>query len=135
MIAVDSSVVVTAAIGVRGRREAARGALLVEPSLPSHAALESYAVLTRLPPPFKMSAMDARAFIRSWCAPNLLHLSARGVKSFLAELPELSLLGGTVYDALIGRTAAAASARLLTMDRRALAVYRLVGADADVVGD
>lgn len=37
------------------------------------------------------------------------------------------------YDALIGATAAAAGATLVTADRRALATYALVGADVELV--
>lgn len=135
MIAVDSSVVVTAAVGVRTRREAAKAALLGRPVLPAHAALETYSVLSRLPAPFRMSAADALAFVRSWCARDPLHLPARGLNALLAELPALSVVGGSVYDALIGRTAAVAGARLLTLDRRALSTYQLVGADAELVGE
>lgn len=133
MIAVDSSVLITAAVGVRGRREAARAALLVQPSLPAHAALESYSVLTRLRAPLRMSAPDALAFIRSWCASTPLHLPARSVNALLGELANLPVVGGAVYDALIGRTAAVAGARLLTMDRRAMATYELVGADVELL--
>ncbi len=135
MIAVDSSVIVTAAVGERARRDDAKAALADQPRLPSHAAFESYAVLTRLPPPLRMSAADARSFIRSGCSGDPLLLSARALSALLADLPALSVVGGSVYDALIGRTAAVAGARLLTLDRRAYRTYLLVGADVELVGE
>lgn len=133
MIAVDSSVVVTAAVGDHDRRDLARAVVAREARLPAHAAFESYSVLTRLPAPYRMDAEAALAFVRRCCPADALHLPARAANSLLSELPALSIVGGAVYDALIGRTAASFGARLFTMDRRALATYELVGADAEVL--
>ena len=41
--------------------------------------------------------------------------------------------GGATYDALIGATAAAEGATLVTAERRALVSYALVGADVELV--
>jgi hypothetical protein len=38
-----------------------------------------------------------------------------------------------VHDAIVGATAATASARLLTADRRAVPVYALVGSEFELV--
>lgn len=53
MIAVDTSIVVAAFASWHEAHEAARGALSEEPRLPAQVAVESYSVLTRLPPPHR----------------------------------------------------------------------------------
>jgi predicted nucleic acid-binding protein len=51
-----------------------------------------------------------------------------------ARLADLGVSGGSIYDALVGASAAAAGLDLLTRDRRAAAVYRAVGADFRLIG-
>lgn len=64
MIAVDSSVVVAAAVGPTTQRAAAQRVIADRPHIAFHAALEAYSVLTRLPGSYRMTAADARTFVR-----------------------------------------------------------------------
>jgi hypothetical protein len=118
---------------VVAQRTAARRALKDRPQLVGHSALEAYSVLTRLPAPYRMEPAAARAFVKESCAPKLLHLPATAFASLLDSLPQVEVVGGAVYDALIGATAAAAEATLLTLDSRALPTYEAVGARAELV--
>lgn len=133
MIAVDSSVVVAAAVGPLGQRAAARGAIAERPLIVFHAALEAYSVLTRLPGAYRMTAADARTFVRESCAGEPLQLDRPAAAALLDDLATRSILGGAVYDAVIGATAAAAGARLLTFDDRATRTYALVGAEVELL--
>ena len=133
MIAVDSSVVVAAAVGPLSQRVAARRAIAERPHIVLHAALESYSVLTRLPGAYRMTAADARTFVREICAEEPLQLDRVAAAALLDDLSSLPITGGAVYDAMIGATAAAAGARLLTFDDRATRTYALVGAEVELL--
>ncbi|MEY2427106.1 MAG: hypothetical protein QOI61_2678 [Actinomycetota bacterium] len=80
-----------------------------------------------------MDPRAARVFIKEACAPKLLHLPATAFASLLDRLPQVEVFGGAVYDALIGATAAAAKATLLTLDGRAMRTYEAVGARAELL--
>ena len=58
-----------------------------------------------------------------------LVLTAEDTARFVASLPRMRVVGGAVYDALIGATATQAGAVLLTADARAARTYEAVGAE------
>lgn len=94
-----------------------------EPRLGSHAALETYSVLTRLPGDARLAPADASTLIASRFGDPIvpsISLSTRLVE----RLGQLRVAGGAVYDALIALTAEEAHLELLTRDRRASATYR-----------
>ena len=66
--------------------------------------------------------------------PESRFLSPAKAGELLASLPELGLSGGSVYDALVGATAAEHGLVLVTRDRRALDIYRALGVDAELLG-
>ena len=83
--------------------------------LPIHAVLECYSVLTRMPPPYRLSADIAQRTIADTFSRIAVVV---GVKSailwdYLLELAARHVIGGRVYDALIARCAADAGATLL----------------------
>jgi len=88
-----------------------------------HCALETYSVLTRLPPPHRSPAAVVRDFLREQFTKPLLRLGASGYKAFVLGLADGGIIGGAAYDALVAATAAENDAELLTCDRRAAAVY------------
>jgi predicted nucleic acid-binding protein len=128
VIAVDSSIVVPASASWHEGHEAAVAVLERGPALPAHAALETYAVITRLPHPHRVAPDVAASFLRQRFPQPLLSLSAEAHASLLAEVARLGLIGGAVYEALIAATARAAGAKLLTRDRRAVPIYEMLGA-------
>lgn len=95
-----------------------------------HCALETYSVLTRLPPPHRAAPGLVRDFIAARFGASLLGLSARAYRAFLLELPERAIVGGAAYDALVAATAAAHGAELITCDHRAAALYERYGVRA-----
>jgi predicted nucleic acid-binding protein len=91
-----------------------------------HAAFETFSVLTRLPAPARRTpATVARLLAANF--PHTRYLGAAAAAALLAELPAKGIAGGSVYDALVGATAAEHGLMLATRDRRALDTYRALG--------
>ena len=94
--------------------------------LAGHAAFETYSVLTRLPAPARRSPATVSRVI-GLNFPETRFLPADEHVQLLTQLAELGIAGGSVYDALVGMTAAHHSLALATRDERALPTYRRLG--------
>jgi predicted nucleic acid-binding protein len=129
--AVDSSVVVAGFATWHEHHAIARKALVGRPRLVAHAAVESYSVLTRLPPPHRASSSIVHAFLTERFIEPYLTLSETGYEELLATVAARQILGGPAYDALIAFTAAEHDATLLSLDQRAAATYEAVGATVE----
>lgn len=127
MIAIDTSLVVALFASWHEAHESARESVPSEVHLPAHVLLESYSVLTRLPPPHRAPADVVESFLRGRFAGRLLTLPGGRHRTLLKSVVERDVTGGSVYDALIGATAKHAGATLLTRDRRAARTYEAVG--------
>lgn len=126
MIAFDSSVIVAAILGwheshaaaaraVERALDSAEGAIL-----PVHALIESYAVLTGLPAPHRLSPSDALTLLQeNFGEVRLASFPSREAWSLLRGLAGQQLSGGVTYDALIVESAKEAKATtLLTFNSR-----------------
>jgi predicted nucleic acid-binding protein len=127
MRAADTSVVVAAFASWHEHHEPSRSALDGGLSLIEHCALETYSVLTRLPPPHRCSGLVVRDFLRSRFQRPFLRMETAAYKEFLLGLPDHEIYGGAAYDALVAATAVHCGADLVTCDRRAAAVYERYG--------
>jgi predicted nucleic acid-binding protein len=123
MKAADTSVVVAAFASWHEKHEPARKALDEGLRLIEHCALETYSVLTRLPPPHRAPGEVVRDFVAARFDGEFLRLSPRAYRDFLLGLPGRDITGGAAYDALVAAVAAAHSATLVTCDRRAASTY------------
>ena len=101
--------------------------------LAGHAAFETFSVLTRLPPPARRDAGTVSRLLSDNFPQNRFLNSAQSAQ-LLQDLAALGIAGGSVYDALVGRTAAVHGLQLATRDRRALDTYRSVGAEVRFIG-
>jgi predicted nucleic acid-binding protein len=126
--AVDSSVVIAAFASWHEHHSIARKAMAARPRLIAHAAIESYSVLTRLPPPHRASPDIVHAFITERFTEPFLALSESGYQELLATVAAGQIMGGPAYDALIAVTAAEHDATLMSLDQRAAVTYETVGA-------
>jgi len=134
VIAVDTSVAVAAALPWHEAHVAARSALpRTKTPLLAHVALETYSVLTRLPPPQRVPAEVARGYLRETYALRPLALSPIGYERLLELAAAEKITGGAIYDLLIGVSAQEAGATLVTLDRRAVTAYRLLQVDYRLV--
>lgn len=100
--------------------------------LAGHAAFETFSVLTRLPPPARRPAPVVLRLLAT-NFPETGFLSAEGAQHLVAELSGGEIAGGSVYDALVGAAAREHRRRLVTLDRRALETYRVLGVDVELL--
>lgn len=83
------------------------------------ALVEAYAVLTRLPPPHRLSAADTLTLLEAnfMSEGNIVALDGRSYRSLLRRAPQEAIAGGRTYDAVIAECALKAkSAALLTFN-------------------
>jgi predicted nucleic acid-binding protein len=103
---VDTSVVVAAALPWHESHGAARSALSrTKAALLAQVAVETYSVLTRLPPPSRVPASVAREYLGETFALPPLVLAPDGYLRLLDLAAAESIAGGALYDALVGATA------------------------------
>lgn len=127
--ACDTSVAVAALDPAHQAHPACRRALVeLRPALAGHAAFETYSVLTRLPLPLRLSAAQA-ASVLTQAFPQDCWLEATATRDLRERLADLDIVGGSVYDALVGQAAIANQRTLLTRDRRAERTYRALDVD------
>ena len=134
MIAVDTSVVVAAFASWHEGHPAAAAVLSRRPRVPAHVLVESFSVLTRLPPPHRAPADLVASFLEQRFREAPLVLPARAHRDLVRKAADTGLAGGAIYDALIAATARHAGATLLTRDQRARPVYERVGVRHELVG-
>lgn len=90
--------------------------------LAAPALVETYAVLTRLPPPNRLSPVEGRAaleegFLRR--AARIISLSAEEYRDLLINAPDRQIDGGAIHDAvIIGCALAAAADEIVTFNER-----------------
>lgn len=133
MIAVDTSVVVAAFASWHEGHASAAQALAREPRVPAHVLVETYSVLTRLPPPHRAPAELVAAFLDEMFTAAPLALPPRAHVRLLLQVAAAGIAGGGVYDALIAATVLHAKARLLTRDRRAITTYERLGVSYELL--
>lgn len=102
------------------------------PALAGHAALETYAVLTRLPPPLRLTGAQAAEVIRA-AFPDDCRPGDDGLNSAISRMAQLQIVGGATYDGIVGLAALGAGRTLLTRDTRAERTYRVLGVDYETI--
>jgi predicted nucleic acid-binding protein len=133
-MAADTSVVVAALASWHEGHAAASTAIAAGARIPAHCLVESYSVLTRLPPPHRIEPRVARDLLRATFDGPPLTLDAPAHAALLDRLVEAGISGGAAYDGLIGVTSAENDAVLLTRDLRAVRVYSALGVPFELVG-
>ena len=127
--ACDCRLAVRALDATHEAHPACRGALVdLRPALAGHAAFETYSVLTRLPLPLRLNAGQAAAVLVG-AFPGTCWLDASGTRDLWQRVAGLDIVGGSVYDALVGQACVTNNHTLLTRDRRAERTYRSLGVE------
>jgi predicted nucleic acid-binding protein len=130
VIVLDTSVAVPAALPEHVGHATVLAALPREKTRAiAQVAVETYSVLTRLPPTQRVAASLARDFLHGTFEFPPLCLAADAYSRLLDLAAADGITGGAVCDAIVGATAVEGGATLLTRDRRAVETYRRVGAD------
>lgn len=135
MIASDTSVVVAALAPWHDAHALAREAVgaASDRRLIAHVAFETTSTLSRMPRGHRVAATVVRAALEAMFPTEWLQLNAADARQTLATVVAGGVRGGALYDAAIAATAKAAGSRLLTLDRRALPVYELVGVEVELL--
>lgn len=125
--AVDTSVAVAALDrGHAAHAPCAAAVRSTRPAIAAHAAWETFSVLTRMPGQLAVDAPSAADAIgRTF--PKVCWLAPDAAQALFAGLRTIGLIGGAVYDALVGEAARTNGCRLLTRDLRARRTYELLG--------
>ena len=96
------------------------------PVLAGHAAFEVFSVLTRMPGQAAIDSPTAGELIRR-VFPERVWLSDDACASLADRMGTLGIVGGAVYDALVGEAARLHGRTLITRDLRARRTYDLLG--------
>ncbi len=130
---VDTSVGVPALSELHDAHEVAFDAVREHRAgIAGHAMFETYAVLTRLPN-LRVSPAQALALLDRTFTHRVV-LSERAASRALQTLASKAVIGGAIYDGLVGASAVEADLPLLTFDRRARRAYEAVGAEVRYLG-
>ena len=132
MIAVDTSIAV-AAFGEWHELHEQAATIVVEAAIPSHAFLETYSVLSGFPPPHRAPADLVWSWLEASFSRVLEPPASEACRDLVARLARAGRTGGAIYDGLVALTAKLAAAELVTADRRAVAIYQLVGVEHRLV--
>jgi predicted nucleic acid-binding protein len=100
--------------------------------LSGHAGVETYSVLTRLPPALRVSGAEV-ATVMDEAFAEVLTLPPAVAAEAHRELARLGIEGGAVYDALVAMAARERGLLLATRDARAQGTYLTVGASVRVL--
>ena len=91
--------------------------------LVAHTIAETFAVLTAAGP-YGLAGTTVLTYLERFLDREPIGLEPTAYVRALAELTDVDLVGGAVYDALIALAARDAGATLVSLDRRAAATYR-----------
>jgi predicted nucleic acid-binding protein len=128
VIALDTSVAIAAALPWHEYHAAALSAVPpAKTTLIAQVAVETYSVLTRLPPLQRIPAEVALDYLRQAFILPPVTLASEKYVGLLDLAAAEGITGGAVYDAILAATAREAGATLLTLDRRAVPTYQRVG--------
>lgn len=133
LITADTSVVVAGLTGWHETHQRSLRALRGITRLPGHVLIETTSVLTRLPGGRAIASADVVRRLRAEFPDRALCLSPAQHVEFLEQAARSGIVGGSLYDAMVGFSASVAGAVLRTRDLRALRTYAALGVDIDQV--
>jgi predicted nucleic acid-binding protein len=125
--AADTSIVLAALLADHEAHQAAAQALSACTMTIAHVALETYSVLTRLPPPHKVAPTTAATALQARLPAALLTLDANSYATAPSRMATAGVSGGAAYDGLIALTALEHDLELVSRDTRAARTYRALG--------
>lgn len=134
MITCDTSVIVAAFARWHEEHPLAAAALDRVNALIDHVVVESYSVLTRLPPARRVPSSLVATFLDHHFPAVIPRLGYPGSDAVLGSAVPAGISGGAVYDLAVALTAAQADATLLSLDRRASSTYEKAGIRFELLG-
>jgi toxin FitB len=125
--AADSSIAIAAILAGDEDHDLAEEALKRCTRTIAHVAIETFSVLTRLPPTLRLKAADAAAIVDARLPSTYVALDATSCARVPSRLATAGVSGGATYDGLIALTALEHDLELISRDRRAARSYRALG--------
>lgn len=129
MTALDTSVVIAAFAPWHEAHAVALRAVTPDAVVPAHVVTETYAVLTRMPEPFRMDAETVASYLARQWGDRVIAPDPELFASLTSTAAAVGVIGGGTYDALVGLTARSWGHELLSLDLRAERTYRSLGID------
>ncbi|MGH3589115.1 MAG: PIN domain-containing protein [Pseudonocardia sp.] len=127
MITCDTSVLVAAFARWHTEHQAAAAAVLRVDALVDHVVVETYSVLTRLPPPRRVPARLVMTFLDEHFPRSVTRLPSVPATEVLDTSLRGGVAGGAVYDLVVALAAQRGDSQLLSLDRRAATTYDAAG--------
>jgi predicted nucleic acid-binding protein len=134
VITCDTSVLIAAFARWHAEHDVAAEALDRVEMLVDHAVVETFSVLTRLPPPRRVPSTLVTDFLRRRFTPSTPRLPNPSSNDVLLVAQRSGISGGAVYDLVVALAAAQRGATLLSLDRRAVPTYEAAGAAHELIG-
>ena len=123
MITCDTSVLVAAFARWHADHIAAAAAVQRVGAIVEHVAVETFSVLTRLPPPHRVPAHLVTTFLGSHFPASVPRLGSTPSIDVLDTAVRAGIAGGAIYDLVVALAAQRGGAVLLSLDQRAARTY------------
>jgi predicted nucleic acid-binding protein len=133
VITCDTSVLVAGFARWHTDHSAAAAAIRRVGAIVDHVAVETFSVLTRLPPPRRVPAHLVTAFLEGHFPDSVPRLTSAASPDVLDIAVRGGIAGGAVYDIVVALAAQRGGAVLLSLDRRAAATYSVAGVDYELL--
>jgi len=132
----DSSVVVAALASWHENHAAARASVKKTDFVIAHVLAETFALLTGFPPPNRVPVNAAAAALADLTRErDIVEVDSSTYIDLIAIAEEHGIVGGAIYDALIGATARRHKAALFSLDTRARSMYDVLDVEVEFVGE
>lgn len=132
--AADTSISIPALLTDHDAHDLAEEALSMCKTTIAHVGIETYSVLTRLPPPHRIESSDAAEIVKARLPGAWVTLDASACDALPHRLAEARVAGGATYDGLIALIALEHGLELVSRDRRAAQTYSALEVPFRLVG-
>jgi predicted nucleic acid-binding protein len=133
VITCDTSVLVAGFARWHTDHKTAAAAIRRVGAIVDHVAVETFSVLTRLPPPRRVPAHLVTTFLEGHFPDSVPRLASAPSTDILDTALRAGISGGAIYDLVVALAAHRRSAMLLSLDRRAAATYDAAGVDYELL--
>jgi predicted nucleic acid-binding protein len=134
VITCDTSVLVAGFARWHTDHRSAAAAIHRVGAIVDHVAVETFSVLTRLPPPRRVPAHLVTAFFDAHFPGSMPRLASSSSSDVLDIAVRGGIAGGAIYDLVIALAAQRGGAVLLSLDRRAATTYEAAGVKYELIG-
>jgi predicted nucleic acid-binding protein len=133
VITCDTSVLVAGFARWHTDHKTAAAAIRRVGAIVDHVAVETFSVLTRLPPPRRVPAHLVTTFLEGHFPDAVPRLASAPSADVLDIALRGGIAGGAIYDLVVALAAHRRGAMLLSLDQRAAATYDAAGVDYELL--